>query len=311
MHRASNCEVKWTGAHERGESSTGRTTSEGHQLGTEIPDMRIRATTRDNVPDMRMSRALAILTREAASRQVSLSSRVTTGTDNEASEPPARFDSMDESPCVATSGSATGLPQTPIAALMVDDNDTGSVLAGTGATQRGYATPLRLRLRCCRTAGGVTSRRQMQDALRTLAERSRALGGALPSVSGGRQPALHVRTACPCASRDCGARRRCATLSPTHAQPSRPPRPRICASCAQRDLAQLYDDAQRLGGAATRDDDATVAPDVVNRAQRLLLLTGGFDIEAATREAHDLQLRVRTRSLDDGARVATVDCRSD
>jgi hypothetical protein len=55
----------------------------------------------------------------------------------------------------------------------------------------------------------------------------------------------------------------------------------------QRGFSQLYEDAARLAG------DGGAAPDaVISRAQRLLLSTGGFDVEAATRDAQELQLKV-------------------
>ena len=59
----------------------------------------------------------------------------------------------------------------------------------------------------------------------------------------------------------------------------------------QRDLSQLYEDAVRMGTGARAGEQASAA-EVMNRAQRLLLSTGGFDVEAAAREAQLLQLKV-------------------
>ena len=57
----------------------------------------------------------------------------------------------------------------------------------------------------------------------------------------------------------------------------------------KRDLAQLLDDALLL---ATASAGPTLPGDVVNRAQRLLLSEGGFDVDASTRESRSLTLKV-------------------
>jgi len=56
----------------------------------------------------------------------------------------------------------------------------------------------------------------------------------------------------------------------------------------QRDLSVLYEDVMRLAGAET-----AVPVDFVNRAQRLLLANGGYDVEAARRAAQSLTVKVR------------------
>ena len=45
-------------------------------------------------------------------------------------------------------------------------------------------------------------------------------------------------------------------------------------------------------GTGARAGEQASAAEVMNRAQRLLLSTGGFDVEAAAREAQLLQLKV-------------------
>lgn len=70
----------------------------------------------------------------------------------------------------------------------------------------------------------------------------------------------------------------------------------------QRDFGQLYEDAVKLASAAGvpppmassgADAAVPVPADVVNRAQRLLLSTGGYDVEATARDAQQLQVKVR------------------
>ena len=98
------------------------------------------------------------------------------------------------------------------------------------------------------------------DPLRSLAERSRALGSALQVSTG------------------------------------------VAGVAPQRDFSQLFDDAERLAAPplhANGHNDAVVdmsdvPPDVVNRAQRLLLSTGTFDVQAAERDAQELQFKVRS-----------------
>ncbi len=121
------------------------------------------------------------------------------------------------------------------------------------------------------------------DDLRSLAERSRALART--------EEALPIRV------------RVCRPASLTAPSPTPPPAvvvsPTLCPARPplaplQRDLGQLYDDAMRLASAdAPHHAGADAVPaDVLNRAQRLLLSTGGYDVEAAARDAHQLHVNV-------------------
>jgi hypothetical protein len=59
-------------------------------------------------------------------------------------------------------------------------------------------------------------------------------------------------------------------------------------------LNQLYQDAIQLSGAVTVADAAANPQEHLGRAQRLLLTTGGIDVEAGAREAQQLELKVST-----------------
>ena len=125
---------------------------------------------------------------------------------------------------------------------------------------------------------------KMSTSLQQLVDRSRALGGGIAIDSDTlpmrvRFGISHLRWRC------CPSRRR-QHRSVTHTP--RPPSNSLPA-LLQRDLTQLYDDAVRMGATASEQASAV---EVMSRAQRLLLSTGGFDVESATREALQLQLKV-------------------
>ena len=100
---------------------------------------------------------------------------------------------------------------------------------------------------------------------------------------------------------DCAAQR--ARERPVSPPP--PPFPAHRRAHLQRDLGQLYDDAMRLATdaphhAGYRGGGEAVPADVLNRAHRLLLSTGGYDVEAAARDAHQLQVKVGGRGRPRG-----------